>query len=62
MNFGGAKSPVGQRFLQRIRDSFRKLSFEYVADGTTIDFASLGGDAGYLGAAGIARTEYQKSL
>ena len=62
MNFGGAKSPVGQRFLQRIRDSFRKRSFEYVAAGTTIDFASLGGDAGYLGAAGIARTEYQKSL
>jgi len=59
MNFGGAHSPVGRHFLERIRNSFRNRSFDYVARGTTIDFASLGGDAGYLGAAGIARMEYQ---
>jgi glucokinase len=60
MNFGGAASPVGRHFLEQIRSSFRSLSFDYVARGTTIDFASLGSDAGYLGAAGIARMEYQK--
>lgn len=57
MNFGGKGSPVGQRFLDRVKQSFLERSFEHVGNGTTIDFASLGGDAGYLGAAGIARTE-----
>ncbi|MDZ4848896.1 MAG: ROK family protein [Pirellulaceae bacterium] len=58
MNFGGNQSSVGRRFLDRIRSVFRSRSFEYVAAGTKIDFASLGGDAGYLGAAGIAQAEY----
>lgn len=61
MNFGGNQSEVGQHFLNRIRHSFRARSFEYVAQGTTIDFASLGGDAGYLGAAGIARMDFRKT-
>jgi glucokinase len=60
MNFGGRESPIGQRFMNRIKKTFRERSFEYVANGTTIDFASLGGDAGYLGAAGIARMEHKK--
>jgi glucokinase len=60
MNFGGHESPIGQRFMERIKRSFRERSFEYVANGTTIDFASLGGDAGYLGAAGIARMDHKK--
>lgn len=60
MNFGGHKAAVGQRFLARIKQSFRERSFAYVANGTTIDFASLGGDAGYLGAAGIARMDHKK--
>ncbi len=42
MNFGGHKAAVGQRFLARIKQSFRERSFAYVANGTTIDFASLG--------------------
>jgi glucokinase len=58
MNFGGRQSPVGMRFLNRVEQSFRHRSFEYVANGTKIDFASLGGDAGYLGAAGIARMDF----
>jgi glucokinase len=62
MNFGGADSPVGRHFLERVRESFRARSFEYVASGTQIDFATLGGDAGYLGAAGIARMEFKKTV
>ena len=58
MNFGGKPSPVGRRFLEGIIQSFRERTFEYVASGTTIDFAVLGGDAGYLGAAGIARQTF----
>lgn len=61
MNFGGSQSPVGRRFLEGIRKSFRDHSFEYVASGTTIDFALLGGDAGYLGAAGIAREFFHRA-
>ena len=60
MNFGGTQSSVGMRFLNRIEATFRQRSFEYVADGTKIEFAWLGGDAGYLGAAGIARMEAKK--
>ncbi len=60
MNFGGSASVVGRRFLDRVCKTFRERSFEYVAGGTKIDFASLGGDAGYLGAAGIARMDYKK--
>ncbi len=55
MNFGGADCPVGQRFLKGISDEFQKRTFDYVFAGTTIEFAALGGDAGYLGAAGYAR-------
>lgn len=62
MNFGGRSSPIGLRFLERVASSFRSRSFEYVANGTKIDFASLGGDAGYLGAAGIARMDYKKTI
>jgi glucokinase len=55
MSFGGSGSPIGARFLDGIRKEFRERTFEHVYNGTTIDFATLGGDAGYLGAAGTAR-------
>ena len=58
MNFGGTKSPVGRRFLEKIRAVFAERTFPNVLAGTTIDFATLGGDAGYIGAAGFARKEF----
>jgi glucokinase len=58
MNFGGPTSTVGQKFLARIRQVFAERTFPNVLAGTTIDFASLGGDAGYIGAAGFARKEF----
>lgn len=57
MNFGGAECPIGQRFLARISEQFRVRTFENVFQGTTISFATLGSDAGYLGVAGYARKE-----
>ncbi|QDT04160.1 Glucokinase [Rubripirellula lacrimiformis] len=57
MNFGGANCPVGQRFLKGISDEFRSRTFENVFEGTSIQFASLGADAGYLGVAGYARKQ-----
>lgn len=61
MNFGGKDSPVGIRFLRGISEEFRKRTFDNVFQGTTIKFAQLGGDAGYLGAAGYARRESKRA-
>lgn len=55
MNFGGQESSVGRRFLAAVIAEFRDRTFENVFAGTTISFAKLGADAGYLGAAGYAR-------
>ena len=57
MNFGGAGSPIGERFLEGIRAEFKERTFAHVFEGTTIAFATLGGDAGYLGVAGTARQD-----
>lgn len=58
MNFGGPESPIGQRFLDRIRAEFKNRTFDNVFEGTTIKFAEMGPDAGYLGVAGYARKEH----
>ncbi len=57
MTFGGSQSPVGRRFLASTREEFRQRTFDNVFAGTSIDFAQLGADAGYLGAAGYARSQ-----
>lgn len=59
MNFGGQDSPIGQRFLNGILQEFKQRTFENVFDGTSIKFATLGADAGYLGVAGYARKQLQ---
>jgi glucokinase len=60
MNFGGSASPLGREFLQAIRDEVRPRLLEPLRDTVKIEFASLGGDAGYIGAAGLARLEQRK--
>ncbi len=60
MTFGGADDALGRAFLDRIRQEFRQRAFPVLAEAIKIDFASLGGDAGYLGAAGIARLAYRR--
>jgi glucokinase len=60
MNFGGTDSPIGQRFLNGISEEFRGRTFDNVFQGTTIKFATLGADAGYLGVAGYARKESER--
>jgi len=62
MNFGGSTSPLGCEFLQSIRDEVRPRLLEPLRDTVKIEFASLGGDAGYIGAAGLARLEQRKQL
>lgn len=54
MNFGGAGTPLGRQFLADVRTEFGRRCYETVLD-TRIEFALLGGDAGFIGAAGLAR-------
>ena len=61
MNFGGRDNAIGRRFLEATMDEVRKRAFPVLAQNTSIDFASLGGDAGFIGAAGIGRLAYQRS-
>lgn len=62
MNFGGRNCPIGRRFLQGVISQFEQRTFANVFAGTRIDYATLGGDAGYIGAAAIARQEFLKSV
>ncbi len=60
MNFGGADNPLGREFLQHIRNTAYPRMLEPLREVVKIEFASLGGDAGYIGAAGLARLEHRK--
>lgn len=58
MNFGGAGHPLGEEFLQHIVDEVRPRLLPALQETLNISFAKLGGDAGYIGAAGLARLEH----
>ena len=62
MNFGGHDSDLGRMFLSRIRLEIKRRAFKVPAERIGIDYASLGGDAGYIGAAGLARQEYRRLI
>ena len=59
MTFGAMKTPLGRRFLDRIREEIKLRAFAACSEHTSVDFARLGGDAGYIGAAGCARRAYR---
>jgi glucokinase len=60
MTFNGGESPLGRSFLARIQQEVDRRAFALLAERIKIEFAMLGGDAGYIGAAGIARLEHRK--
>lgn len=60
MNFGGAGHPLGEKFIQRVRDEVRPRILSALRDPLRIEFARLGGDAGFVGAAGLARLEHRQ--
>jgi glucokinase len=62
MNFGGSDTALGRKFLETIRSVVRQHAFPIPAQRTTIDFALLEGDAGFIGAAGIARLDRLQRL
>ena len=60
MNFGGRETELGRRFLARAQQEVALRALAPLATRTNVDYASLGGDAGYIGAAGIARLAHMK--
>jgi len=61
MTFGRNETRLGRRFLQAIKDEVKKRAFHVPYERTMIDFATLGGDAGYIGAAGCAKLKFPPS-
>ena len=57
MTFGAHESETGRSFLEAVRGEFKSRAYHVVRDAIVIDFARLGGEAGYIGAAGLARRE-----
>jgi len=55
MTFGGEEAAVGKAFIERVRAEVRARAFPLLAAQTIIRYASLGGDAGSIGTAGLAR-------
>lgn len=60
MTFGGHGSPLGRMFLEETRAEVKKRAYAVCSENTVIDFATLGGDAGFIGAAGIARADRRR--
>lgn len=58
--FGGGMIASGQRLLDDIRALVQQLAFPVPARLTRIDYAALGGDAGFIGAAGCARMAFAR--
>jgi glucokinase len=56
--FGGGMIAAGQPFLDAIRADIQSMAFPVPAAKTRIEYAQLGGDAGFIGAAGCARQAY----
>jgi glucokinase len=61
MTFGGHDTELGRQFLAGVKEEVRRRAFALLAERTIIDYASLSGDAGYIGAAGIARIEHRNA-
>ena len=60
MTFGRRKTELGRQFLEHVREEVRKHTFPIPAERTRIDYADLGKDAGFIGAAGCVLAHLQK--
>ncbi len=54
MTFGQNATRTGRDFLERIKQEIQKRAFPIPAQKTRIEFAQLGSEAGFIGAAGCA--------
>jgi glucokinase len=58
--FTGGMINAGPPFLEQIREFIRMMIFPTLLGKVHVDFASLGGDAGFIGAAGCARMAFSR--
>lgn len=58
--FGGGMIASGPTLLEAIRADILSMAFPVPAAKTRVEYAQLGGDAGYIGAAGCARSVHGK--
>ena len=56
--FSGGMIAAGPPFLELIRAEIQRIAFPVPAAKTRIEYAGLGGDAGFIGAAGWARATF----
>ena len=56
--FAGGMIKAGPTFLEAIRDDIRAMAFPIPAAKTRVEYAELGGAAGFIGAAGCARMAF----
>jgi glucokinase len=56
--FGGGMIAAGLPFLDDIRNDIKAMAFPTLARTVRIEYAELGGDAGFIGAAGCARMAF----
>lgn len=59
MTFGGSESALGREFLERAKSEMNRRIFKELDDRIIVEYAHLGADAGYIGAAGLARKLHQ---
>ncbi|MGC8644089.1 MAG: ROK family protein [Isosphaeraceae bacterium] len=59
--FSGGMIAAGPPFLENIRADIKLMAFPTLSRNIRIDYAELGGDAGFIGAAGCARMAFGKS-
>lgn len=62
MTFGKRETRVGRGFLERIRAGLQPELFPQMHQQLVLEYASLGSDAGCIGAAGLARKEHQQRI
>jgi glucokinase len=56
--FGGGMIAAGPAFLEEIRRDIKAMAFPVPAARTRVEYAHLGGEAGFIGAAGWARQAF----
>jgi glucokinase len=58
--FGGGMIAAGLPFLEDIRHDIKAMAFPTLANSVRVEYAELGGEAGFIGAAGCARMAFGK--
>lgn len=61
MTFGRSETELGRAFLERARQEMTSRIFKELEGRIVLDYAHLGEDAGYIGAAGLARKLHQSN-